>query len=258
MMLISNALRHPVRERFARAYHAACCRIFDIHVEQRGEMRQERPTLFAANHCSYLDIIVLGGIVKGSFVAKKEIEAWPVFGFMAGLQRSIFIDRRPRYAAGQRDTLSERLLDHENVILFAEGTSSDGMRTKPFKSALFSVAELEVDGRPLVIQPVSITYTRLDGIPLGRHLRPLIAWYGDMELLPHGWTFLGLGRLTVVVEFHQPVTLDAFGSRKALAEHCSSVVAQGVAAALAGRTRSDGLRPEGGPAPLLESPVVSA
>lgn len=234
-MLILRGIGHPARERVARRFHAASCRAFGIEIEVRGEQGTAHPTLFVSNHTSYLDIVVLGGLVRGYFVAKKEIAGWPVFGFLVGLQETIYVERRARYAAGQRDALSERLLEHKNVILFPEGTSNDGNHIKPFKSALFSVAELKVDDRPISVQPVSITYTRLDGIPLGRHLRPLVAWYGDMELLSHAWRLLGLGNLTAVVEFHEPVTIDGFGSRKELAEYCMRQVGRGMATALSGQ-----------------------
>ena len=87
------------------------------------------------------------------------------------------------------------------------------------------------------IQPVSIAYTGLDGMPLGRGLRPFIAWYGEMSMAPHLWELLGLGKITVEVEFHEPVTYDGFPSRKALSQHCFDLVAKGVSAANAGRAR---------------------
>jgi 1-acyl-sn-glycerol-3-phosphate acyltransferase len=87
----------------------------------------------------------------------------------------------------------------------------------------------------LTIQLVSLAYVRLNGMPIGRSLRPLLAWYGDMELLDHLWHVVGLGRITVAIEFHPPVTLAQFPSRKALSEHCQRAVAEGVAVALAGR-----------------------
>ncbi len=122
-----------------------------------------------------------------------------------------------------------------DLVLFPEGTSSDGNRVLPFKSALFGAAESLVDGAPVAVQPVSITYVRLNGMPMGRYLRPFFAWYGDMELASHLWALLGLGNVTVNVEFHPVVTRANFASRKALAEHCHNVVAEGVASALSGR-----------------------
>ena len=134
-----------------------------------------------------------------------------------------------------KDEIEKRLLEGDVLILFPEGTSNDGNRILPFRSALFSVAERRVEGEALVVQPVSLAYTRLDGMPLGRSFRPFFAWYGDMELPPHLWQMLGLGIVTAEVIFHEPVTIDRFGSRKALAEHCWRMVSEGLASLLTGR-----------------------
>jgi 1-acyl-sn-glycerol-3-phosphate acyltransferase len=215
--------------------------LLDLHIEIRGDMSTAHPTLFVCNHSSYLDISVLGSIIKGSFIAKAEVADWPVFGYLAKLQRTVFVDRQRRTTTHyQRDQLARRLDEGDNLILFPEGTSNDGNRTLPFRSALFSVAERKGESGqpeplPLSIQPVSLAYVRLNGMPIGRSLRPLLAWYGDMELLDHLWHVAGLGRIVVAVEFHPPVTLAQFASRKALSEHCQRAVAEGVAVALAGR-----------------------
>jgi 1-acyl-sn-glycerol-3-phosphate acyltransferase len=249
MMGVQAALllaRSPGASAFPRWYHRVCCRILGFRLDVRGQISTRRPTLFVSNHTSYIDITVLGAVIRGSFVAKSEVAAWPFFGWLAKLQRTVFVDRRPRTSAIQRDALSERLEARDNLILFPEGTSSDGLRVLPFKSALFSVAEYRVHGEPLVVQPVSLAYARLDGMPIGRAWRPLFAWYGGMEMMPHLWTLLGLGIVTVVIEFHPVVTIAEFGSRKALAEYCGRVVARGVSAALSGR------------APALVPPVAAA
>jgi 1-acyl-sn-glycerol-3-phosphate acyltransferase len=206
----------------------------------RGHRSRVRPTLFVANHSSYLDIMVLGSLVPVSFVAKAEIANWPFFGTLAKLQRSVFVDRERRNTHLQRDEMQKRIDSGENLMLFPEGTSDDGTTVKPFRSALLSVAERRVGPgqAPLTLQPVSVAYTRLNGVPLGVGLRPLVAWYGDMELAPHLGRFLGLGDIEVVVEFHPTVTIESFGSRKALSDHCYREVASGVAAALAGRPQA--------------------
>ena len=219
-------------------YHRRCCRILGIRVERRGRQSRVHPTLYVANHGSYIDISVLGSVIGGSFVAKSEVAAWPFFGWLAKLQRTVFVERRSSRTAAQRDIIARRLEQGSDLILFPEGTSDDGNRVLRFKSALFSVAERRPGGEPLVVQPVSVAYTKLDGLPLGRSLRPFFAWYGDMELAPHLWQLAGLGRLTVTVHFHKPVTFDDFGSRKALSQHCHAEVAEGVALALSGRPAS--------------------
>jgi lyso-ornithine lipid O-acyltransferase len=217
---------------FPRFYHRRCCRILGLRVRQIGRPATELPVLFAANHVSYLDITVLGSLLPASFIAKREVEGWPLFGWLARLQRTVFIDRRLRSTAQQRDSIADRLAASDALILFPEGTSGDGNRILPFKSALFSVA----DRGGVVVQPVSVAYTRLDGLPIGRALRPLFAWYGSMDLAPHLWTLLGLGTVEIVVEFHPPTTLAECGSRKTLARYCEDRVAAGLARALSGCT----------------------
>jgi 1-acyl-sn-glycerol-3-phosphate acyltransferase len=250
--------RRPWVATFPRFYHRHCCRILGLQVRQVGHPSNARPVLFAANHISYLDITVFGSLLAASFIAKSEVARWPLFGWLARLQRSVFVDRRVRSTARQRDSIAGRLAAGDALILFPEGTSGDGNRLLPFKSALFSVAGAVVSGQvPATVQPVSIAYTRLDGMPIGRPLRPLFAWYGAMTLAPHLWRVLGLGTVEAVVEFHPPTTLAECGSRKALARYCEERVAAGLAAALSGRHGS----PTAGaaaPAARLRPPATTA
>lgn len=230
------AFNSPRARRLPVVYHGWCCRILGITLERHGQPSAHRPTLFVANHSSYLDIEILGAVVEGGFVAKAEVARWPMIGWLAKLQRAVFVERADRAgAARQRDEIRRRLDDGDNLILFPEGTSNDGIHVLPFKSALFSAAEDE----RVMVQPVSVAYQRLDGIPLGRFYRPFFAWYGDMEMAPHLWKVLGLGQLTVAMLFHAPVRLKDFGSRKALADHCRCEIGQGLALALAGRLDED-------------------
>lgn len=220
----------------ARIFHLMVRKILRIQIVQIGRPCAETPVLFAANHTSYLDIAVLGSIVTGCFVAKSEVEGWPVIGWLCKLQRTIFIQRKASQASGQSDIMRERLEEGCNLILFAEGTSTDGCHILPFKSSLFSITQPPLkDGRPIYVQPVSITAVALDGLPMGRTLRPLYAWYGDMTLGGHGWPMLKLGKMAVAVEFHAPVASTDFTDRKALARYCSMMAQQGVSRALAGR-----------------------
>ncbi|MGE0722987.1 MAG: lysophospholipid acyltransferase family protein [Alphaproteobacteria bacterium] len=219
-----------------RFYHRCCAWMLGFIVEQRGMRATGPATLFVVNHCSYLDITLLGAAVPGSFIAKAEVARWPLFGWLAKLQRTVFVERERRTrAAAQRDEVTRRLEAGDSLILFPEGTSSDGNRILPFKTALFSVAERRIDGHAIVVQPVTIAYVRLDGMPIGHALRPLFAWYGDMDMAGHIWRAAGLGDCTVSIEFHPPVTIEAFGSRKALAEHCRAVISEGMTRAITGR-----------------------
>lgn len=236
------------------AYHRLICRILGIRVTVRGGLASTRPMLIVSNHSSYLDIEVLGSLIPGSFIAKAEIARWPFFGWLAKLQRSVFIERRSSKAREHKDEIEKRLFEGDVLVLFPEGTSDDGNRVLPFRSALFSVAERRIEGAPLVVQPLSLAYTRLDGMPMGRSFRPFFAWYGDMALTAHLWRMLGLGVLTAEVIFHEAVTIDRFGTRKTLAEHCWRVVSEGMATLLAGRPQR---LPGPGHPPAATSPVAA-
>lgn len=232
-----------------RLFHRAVLWGLGLKIARRGEPSTVRPTLFVSNHVSWIDIMVLGSELEASFVAKHEVDTWPFFGTLARLQRTVFVERRARKTADHRDLMVERLASGDSLILFPEGTSSDGLRILPFKSAFFSLAERRFDDRPLTLQPVSVAYTELCNLPVGRRWSGLFAWIGDQDLMPHLWRFLKAGPAVVTVEYHPPVTIDGFASRKALAAWVQAVVAQGVSDAHSGR-----ITPRPAPPPVLVPP----
>jgi lyso-ornithine lipid O-acyltransferase len=204
-------------------------RLFGIQIDVRGLPTGQSPTLYVSNHVSWLDIFVLGSVVRGSFVARGDLEGWPIFGWLSTLQQTVFVDRTSRVRSGQQlDQLSERLLADDNLILFPEGTSSDGTGVLPFKSSLFAVVERWKGAQPLTVQPLSLTYTEVNNMPLTRHYRPYIGWYGDMDLPPHFWGLLKLGRIKAVIEFHEPISSAEMGSRKAMSKQCQKMIAASV------------------------------
>lgn len=234
--LVLLAFRWKGCVRYARAYFGQVATLCGFSVRVHGPVPPPGTTLYVSNHSSYLDIIILGSVIEGHFVAKAEVAGWPGFGFLARIARTVFVARKRGGTLAERNALVDRLKAGDSLILFPEGTSNDGNRVLPFKSSLFAVAELPgADGRPLPVQPLSIAYTRLDGMPLGRALRPYFAWYGDMTMGGHLLRALGLGRTGVDVVFHPAVTLADFSDRKALSNHCHDLVAGGVSAALNGR-----------------------
>lgn len=252
VQIVAVLLGLDLARRLPRFYHGICARLIGLKVVRRGAITALRPILFVANHTSYLDITVLGSLIDVSFVAKAEIADWPLFGLLAKLQRSVFIERRASHSARHRDEIGKRLDAGDALVIFPEGTTNDGNHVLPFKSALFAVAERTVNGAPLLVQPISIAYVRLDGMPVGREWRPYYAWYGDMEMPGHLWRVMGLGTVTVEVLFHPPLDIAsaareaglAWGgtpdrptvaaARKALADRCRTAVVDGVSTALAG------------------------
>jgi 1-acyl-sn-glycerol-3-phosphate acyltransferase len=230
------------RKTFPHRYHRILCRLFGIRLTVIGQPVQGRGVLMVSNHTSYFDILALSAAACVSFVAKSQVASWPFFGLLAKLQGTVFVDRERRSSAGEaRDVIRKRLEEGDALVLFPEGTSNDGNRVLPFKSALLGAAELEIDldGHPshVPIQPVSVSYVGLYGIPMGRECRPLFAWYGDMELVPHLWEAVKTGPIDVVVEFHPPLTVESAGGRKVLASAAESTVRAGQVRALAGGER---------------------
>lgn len=230
-------LRLPAARSFPHRYHRFVAFLFGIHIKVVGKPVHGEGVLIVANHTSWADIIIFSAVAPISFVAKSEVANWPFFGTLARLQRTVFVERQRRSATGEtRDAIRERLLAGDALVLFPEGTSHDGNRVLPFKSALLGAAEAVLaDGRHVKVQPVSTAFTGLHGLPMGRENRPLFAWYGDMEMVPHLWEAILAGPLDVVVQFHEPFSLDVM-DRKTLAARAQEIVQSGQAEALAGRS----------------------
>lgn len=227
---LAVALGTPARYRVRRFWSRFTCWLLRIRVSASGAPFGACPTLLVANHVSYLDVVILGSFTDALFIAKSEVDGWPVFGFIARVTGTMFIKRHWRQALAQRDAMAERMRQGQSLVLFAEGTSSNGLGVKPFKSSLLSVAEPWVMDRPVAAQAVTVAYRRLaDGTPFGPANCDLYAWYDTMSFGPHLWQALKLPGLEVEVEFGEPVMSWQVASRKPLARAMQA----GIAARLA-------------------------
>jgi 1-acyl-sn-glycerol-3-phosphate acyltransferase len=239
-----QAVLKRVRPAWARTfphwYHKRVCRLLGIHVRVAGEFVADRPVLIVANHTSWLDIPVLSAVAPVSFVAKSEVDGWPGVGALARLQRTVFVNRTRRSDTGRTaGEIAQRLAAGDNVVLFAEGTSSDGNRVFPFRSSLFAAAvpantpaEAASGAASPVLQTASVVYTHVHGVPLSRADRPLIGWYGDMDMVPHGWGVLKAGPIDVTVALGPPMALNPASDRKQLARSTEADVRARVTALL--------------------------
>jgi len=210
---------------FGCFYHRVLCWLIGLKVQVVGKVSDKPATLFLPNHTSWLDILVLGSVLRASFVSKSEVGQWPVIGFVAKLGRTVFVSRRRTSTVlREADTMRERLQAGDSLILFAEGTSNDGTRVLPFRSAFLAAA---ADAK--AVQPVSLVYDRLGGLPACRRDRPLFAWYGDMDIASHFWRIARRSGARATVLLHEVADPASLPDRKILTAAVSDVVAAGAA-----------------------------
>ena len=237
---LAVALKRPLRRRIPVLYHRMMCALLGVRVRVIGKPMHEHPLLIVSNHVSWLDIPVITSVAPVVFVAKREVASWPFFGWLAKLQRSVFVDRERRHKTGEVNAeIASRLAEGDPVVLFGEGTSSDGNRVLPFRTALIGAARDALAAAEHVqqvwIQPLSLAYTGFQGLPMGRLHRPLAAWYGDTDLLPHLTEIGRRGGIDVVVTWGKPVAYDGEADRKSIARALEQTVRELTAAALRGR-----------------------
>jgi 1-acyl-sn-glycerol-3-phosphate acyltransferase len=231
----------PSRRRIPVKYHRLLCKLLGVRVHGLGSCAQRRPLLIVANHSSWLDIVIISAAAPVVFVAKREVAKWPFFGLLAKLQRSIFVDRQRRHKTGEVNAeIARRLLDGDPVVLFGEGTSSDGNRVLPFRTALIGAAHTALsaaDVGHVSVQPLSLAYVGRQGMPLGREERRQLAWYGGIDLWPHLMDVLRCGAIDVILTWGEPVAYDADTDRKQIAGAMENTVRRNAAAARRGKVR---------------------
>lgn len=206
------------------------CRIFSINLIISGTPHVKAQTIYVGNHVSYLDIPVIGSVLKASFVAKKDVASWPVFGFLSKLQQTAFISRERADASKGKQTLNTMLNQGKSLIIFAEGTSTDGREVLPFKSSLFSVA-IQDTLPNIYIQPITLRMKTTNNKEIiTQDDRDLYSWHRDMDtpLGPHLWRFAKSRGATISLKFHPEIKAHDFSNRKTLAKACHNTVSIGL------------------------------
>lgn len=182
--------------------------------------------LFAANHVTWLDILALGGATRAAFVSRDDVESWPMVGWLAGLNDTIFVVRQARREVrDQADELRAALAGGRAVALFPEGTTDAGHEMLPFRPSLFASLYPALPG--VRVQPVAIEYG-----PLAE----TVAWVGEEGAGANAARVMALkGGIPVTLRFLDPVDPAAAGDRKILAAQTQAAVA-----AALGASASDG------------------
>ena len=239
LQVVGLAFDLRLRRYVPRYWHRAACRLLGIRIHVHGKPEPRRPLMLAANHASWKDILVLGAIADVAFIAKSEVADWPVFGLLAKLQKTIFVAREQKRQAGRQvNEIAQRMKAGEVVVLFPEGTTSDGNRVLEIKSSLFGAAAAavpQVPGNVVHVQPVAIAYTRVHGMAMGRYHRPIAAWPGDIELVPHLIGVLKAQAIDVDVSFGQTIEFRAGDNRKLLSAAVAAQIRRMLLARLRGR-----------------------
>ena len=217
-------------------FHRLVCAVLGIKVDVRGKPAPAARVVFISNHLSHLDIPAIGSVLRACFVAKDDIRGWPVFGPLAGLQQTVFISRDPRRAADAAPQLRRTLDAGHSLVLFPEGTTSDGSAVLPFKSSIFAML-VDPTLRDVVLQPMTIDLVAIDGRATANGGdRDGYAYHGDMQLLPHLLAFMRLSGARLRLTFHECLAQEDDRSRKVLAAQAHARVAQGL-------TRDDDVPP---------------
>lgn len=242
--LIALVFRLPMQRTIPYYYHRILGALIGVHIRNIGQRATDFPLLILSNHASWLDIVVITALTPAVFVAKKEVARWPVFGWLAKLQRTVFIDRERRHRTGAAtQEIAERLLGGDAVVLFAEGTSSDGNHVLPFRSALIGAVHHALGSSThhdrVTVQPLSLAYVGLSGLPLGRAWRNRVAWYGDLDLIPHLARICAAGAIDVTVTWGAAISYDMNADRKDIARVAEQAVRTMTAQGLRGASIPD-------------------
>lgn len=241
-MTLAKLFRPQLAQSFPLFFHGVVCKLCSLKCETVGTPVAKSPVLYVSNHVSYLDVFVLGSMLRGAFVAKSEVASWPVFGKLAKLQNTLFLERNPRRAAEQIRVVKGHLAAGGNLIVFPEGTSTQGTDVARFRSSLFAAAE------GICVQPVTVAYVSFEGEPMTQTTRDRYAWYlpnpSQQPAMPnrpfasHFFCAMGLKRCTVKVIFHDPIILQA-GERKECAQYCESSIRRGLHETLGSGLQND-------------------
>ena len=210
-------------------FHRATCFIFRIKTQVQGSITHGH-VVYVGNHLSYIDIPVLGSILKAVFISKASVKTWPVFGWLAAISKTIFIERNRSAATKAINDIESSLVSGRSLILIPEGTSTNGVEVLAFKSSVFELFLNKKLKTNLVVQPFTITLTGIDNErpPANVAAHDLYAWYGDMELPPHLWALAQSKGANILVTFHPPHAAADYDNRKEFANDCQKDVARGL------------------------------
>ncbi|MBC07949.1 lysophospholipid acyltransferase family protein [Thalassospira sp.] len=228
--LILESLKIRASAKIVRLWHIGARKITGIRVEQSGSPCKTLPLLLLGNHTSYLDIPVINSLFTVNFIAKSEVRSWPGIGFLARCCQTIFVERRAIKSHEQIKILREKILPDRRLVLFAEGTSTDGSVVLPFKSSLMEFVFDEKIAEVCHVQPITVLCLRdgsQDDEASPEPERVLYPWFDDTSLAFHFWRFMATKGCTVKVHFSPSRPVSEFANRKELTQWAHASVQNG-------------------------------
>lgn len=217
-----RVLSKRLAQRWAWYGYGVLLRILSISTSVQGK-KDARAQMLVCNHTSYLDILILGNALNVPFVSKAEVAKWPFVGWVARGMDTFFVTRHRARVAAEVKKLTKTLGKGRPPILFAEGTSGDGINVLPFKSGFFPTPDEDGD---VYIQPVSLLLTSLNGFPAPAFIKKSYGWRGDQSLMEHVILLLRLGAFQAKVVLHPVVQAKGFQTRAELASAVRTAVAK--------------------------------
>ncbi len=201
-----------------RWWHGRLCRALGIRLSIQGHL--EPGCLLVGNHVSWLDIPVLGAQGEIGFLSKSEVRGWPLIGWMAELAGTSFIERGAHQAERISAHLAEEVARGRSLMVFPEGTTTDGKQVRRFHPRLFVIAQAP----GLQIQPVAIGYRRgSDPAP-----DPVVPFVGEDTLIANLWRVVHHPDLVAHIRFLSPIRPAEGQTRRALAEQAHSAILEGL------------------------------
>lgn len=217
VLLPAPDLRRRGRNAIYHGWSRLCLRLLGGRLRLEGTP-PAAPFFLVTNHLSYVDVLVLAARLDPFFIAKLEIRSWPLFGLLARTVGTIFVDRELRRDVLRVNRLIASVLAQGyGVVLFPEGTSTQGYEVAEFRSSLLDYPAR--DGMP--VHAAALHYRTPAG-EIPAHLG--ISWWGDAPFLPHAVQLLGLRSFEAVVRF-SPRTVTS-SDRKQLAELAHAAVVE--------------------------------
>ena len=225
-LFLSPAAERRFLAHAARWWSKSMAMILGLHVFHNIKPRELsfENFLIAANHQSYLDVVVIGSVFPTLFVATSDVKNWPIIGWFVSLGGTVYVNRKAfRGTINAVKEIKQILSQGVNVQIFPEGTSTNGDHVLPFKPSLFSPAVSSL----VKILPITIRYVAINDVPVEPRTRDYVCWYGAMNFAEHFWNMLGQKSIAVSVEAHPVIPPDHYPDSKQIADLAHYYVSKG-------------------------------